>query len=201
MSIFFKKTFFIVGLFSFFFVQLAVADTITDRIDLAKRKYLEGKFKEAISELEFAAGLIKQKKAEEIKMLLPDPLSGWKAQEAKSGAAPLFLGGGSSASRKYYNDNGATVEISIISDAPLLSSLLMMLANPNFIGAGNKITMVKGEKAIEEWDDVQKSGKLTIVLGEKVLVIVEGSNLANKEILYKFAELLNFEKIKKLTGG
>jgi len=201
MFLFLKKTILFLVILSILSINAVCADTITERIDLAKKKYLEGRYNEAISELNFVAGLIKQKRAERLKVLLPKPPAGWKGEEPQSGAAPVFLGGGISVSRTYYNDAGSRVEVSIVSDAPLLSSLLMMLSNPAFVGAGNTITMVKGEKALEEWNPSKGSGKLTIAVGEQLIVTVEGSNLASKKDLYRFAELLDFEKIRKMTGG
>ena len=201
MSLFMRKILWVWMILCALTIRAALADTVTERIDLAKKKYLEGEYNEAVSELNFAAGLIKQKRAERLKELLPDPPPGWKAEESRTSAEPVFLGGGTSVARRYYNDSGSSVEISIMSDAPLLSSLLMMLSNPSFAGAGNTITTVKGEKALEEWNSSEGSGKLTIVVGNQVIVKVEGSNIASKKDLYKFAGLLDFNKIRKITGG
>ncbi len=201
MPLFLRKLMPLLAVLFILSINAVWADTITERIELAKKKYLEGRYNEAVSELNFVAGLIKQKRAERMKVLLPKPPAGWKGEDSQSGSAPVFLGGGVSVSRKYYNDSGSSVEISIVSDAPLLSSLLMMLSNPAFVGAGSTITTVKGEKALEEWNAGQGSGKLTIAVGNQLIVTVEGSNLASKKELYKFAELLDFEKIRKMTGG
>ena len=52
------------------------ADEITESINEALEYYQEKDYAEAVSSLDYAAQLIRQKRAEGLQNLLPDPLSG-----------------------------------------------------------------------------------------------------------------------------
>ena len=117
-------------------ISLAAEDTVLTTIKEATRQYQAGDYSGAASNLDYASQLIRQKKSEKMKALLPEPLAGWEAKEASAQAlGAAVLGGGVTVSRDY-SKGPAFVSVEIVSDSPVLQSVLMMINNPVFAGAG-----------------------------------------------------------------
>ena len=75
-----------------------LADDVSDQIDEAVKAYEKEDYNTAITALDSASTLIRQKKGELVSKLLPEPLDGWQADEGKSSAAAAgMFGGGISA--------------------------------------------------------------------------------------------------------
>lgn len=183
----------------------ARADEISDTIERAKTLYQQGKYSEASSELQFVVGQIQNLQAEQLKKLLPDPLPGWTAEEASASAAPMGIFGGGISVSKTYNkeDTGESIEIQIITQSPLLQTVMMWLTNPMMLAAepNAKLVRVKGEKAVEKFSAQDKEGELSLILEGKTLITVTGSEISDKNILYKYMEKIDFGAIKKTTAG
>lgn len=174
-------------------------DEVKECLKRAQELYDQGKYSEAISELQFAISAIQDKQASGYQTVLPEAPAGWQAGEIETNKVPgAIMGGGVMISRNYTNGQGASVTITVMGESPTVSSLLMMASNPMFMGAGNRMVRIKGNKAIEEWHPDTKSGQLSVIIGSKAVVTVEGSGLASKDVLFQFANLVDYDKIKKL---
>ncbi len=179
------------------FTSPVLADNVIDSLEKAKALYNQGKYYKAVTELNFAIGLIQDKQVDKFKTLLPEPPSGWSAESAEGSRAPgQIMGGGINVSRSYHSTDGQEVRIEMITDSPLLSSVMMLLSNPLIMGGG-RLVAINGEKGIEEWRPEEHSGKIQIVLQNRMLITVEGNNLKSKDTLYDFAKKLDFARIKK----
>jgi len=176
------------------FVQ---ADEISSQIDKAKSLYSQGKYSEAVTELNFAINQIQNLQMDRYKTAFPNALAGWEAADFEGGAAGMaFMGGGISVSRSYSTNEGATsVKIEVVSDSPMLSGVMMMLSNPMFLG-GKKVVNIGGEKGVEEWSDTDQSGQLEIVVENRMLITVSGNGLTGKDQLYAYASKIDIGKLK-----
>ncbi len=195
----------LVVILAFMWAQGALADEISDTIEEAKELYLEGKYSEASSELQFAVNQIQNLQAEQLKKLLPDALAGWEAEEGTASIGAMgFFGGGLTVSRTYRKeDTGESIEIQILTDSPLLQSMLMFLTNP-MMSAGQpdtKLVRIRKEKAIEKFSAQRKDGELSVVLEGKTLITVKGRRITDKDILYEYMEMVDFEAVKKALTG
>jgi len=183
----------------------ARADEISDIIERGKKLYREGKYSEASSELQYAVSQIQNLQAEELKKLFPEPLPGWTAEEASASAAAMGLfGGGITASRTYKKeDTGESIEIQIITQSPLLQTVMMLLANPAMLAGqpDTKLVRVKGEKAIEKFSAKGKKGELSLILEGNTLITVKGRKITDKNVLHQYMEKIDFEVMKKAIGG
>ncbi len=111
-------------------------DNVLSTIREATRQYEAGDYTGAASNLDYAAQLVRQQKSERMKALLPEPLSGWEGKEANAQAlGAAILGGGVTVSRDYKRGT-SSLSVEIVSDSPVLQSVLMMVNNPVFAGAG-----------------------------------------------------------------
>jgi hypothetical protein len=172
-------------------------DEVLHTIDEAVSQYNKGDFAGAASNLDYASQLIRQKKSEEMKRLLPDPLSGWTAEPASAQAlGTAVFGGGITVSRTYAKPPSA-LTIDIVSDSPVLQSLVMMINNPMFVGAsGGKLESVKGQRAIVKYNETTGSGDLNIVIDNRFMVTVKGQKITKDDLL-AYAGLVNFSELAK----
>jgi len=185
-----------------FFSQPVVAQEENDdaltTINEALKQYKLGEFAGAISNLDYATQLIRQKRSERMKSLLPEPLSGWQAKPATAQAlGTAVFGGGVTVSRDYYTDQGASLSIEMVSDSPVLQSIMTMLNNPMFAGAaGGIIKTVKRQRAMIKYDEKDRKGEIDIVVASRFMVTVKGHGV-ERETLLKFAESIDFDGLAK----
>jgi hypothetical protein len=175
----------------------AAEDNVLSTIKEAVRQYQAGDYTGASSNLDYASQLVRQQKSEKMKALLPDPPSGWLAGEASAQAlGAAILGGGVTVSRDY-TKGPSSVSVEIVSDSPVLQSVLMMIKNPVFAGAGGgKLESLKGQRAIIKFDGNKKSGELYIVVASRFVVTIKGRQVAREDLL-AFAELIDYRMLEK----
>lgn len=173
------------------------ADEITDSIEEAMEYYKEGNHVEAVSSLDYASQLIRQKRSGKLEALLPEPLAGWSAEDVKSRAAGSgYLGGMISAKRKYKKER-SSVSIEIITDSPALQSMIMVFSNPAYASAdGGKLTKIKRQKAIIKYHPSNRKGEINIVVAKRYLVSIKGRNI-NQNDLVDYASAVDYMKLKK----
>lgn len=172
------------------------ADDVTDSIDEAVKAYKANDFATAAQSLDAAAQLVRQKRGDQFKVLLPDAPSGWEAEEATSqSAAAAMFGGGVTAERRYTKGD-SSVTVKLITDSPIMQGVLMMMGNPMFANAdGGKLERIKGQKAIFKNKD--GSGSVNVVVNGTLLVQIEASQVSDKD-LRTFAEAIDYAKIASL---
>jgi len=174
------------------------ADEITDQIMQAIELYKAGDYAGAAGDLEFAAAQIRQMRAGEISAALPEALAGWVAQDTETASmGASYMGGATSANRSYTKDE-ASIDVNILTDSPMLSSLSMLLNNPMLLStSGQKLIRVEGNKGALDWDG--DSGDLNVVVNGNVLVSLSASN-CTKDDLMAYAEAVDYALIKKLMS-
>ncbi|MEO5960615.1 MAG: hypothetical protein ABIZ49_06755, partial [Opitutaceae bacterium] len=177
--------------------SLLRADDVTDSIDEAVKAYKAKDFATAAQSLDAAAQLVRQKRADLFKALLPDAPSGWKAEDAtvQSAGASMF-GGGVSAERRYTKGESGSMTVKIITDSPVMQGVMMMMSNPMFANAdGGKLERIKNQKAIFKNRD--GNGSINIAVNGALLVQIEGSQVTDAD-LRAFAEALDYAKLAAL---
>lgn len=176
----------------------AHADDVLDSINQAIRNYQKGEYSEAVSNLDYAAQLIRQKRSEWLQSLLPEPLPGWKAKEVKSQAVSQLMFGGMISSERQYSKGASSVKVTIVTDSPMLQAVLMMFSNPMFAGMdGGNLQKIKGRKAIVTYRQEDRSGDLKMVVANRVLLTVEGKGIS-REDLVDYASAVDFGKLESL---
>jgi len=173
------------------------ADDVLNTINEAVNQYKNGDFSGAASNLDYASQLIRQKKSEQMKKLLPEPLPGWNAEPANAQAlGTAVFGGGINASRTYTRKT-STISIDIVSDSPLMQSLLMMLNNPMLAGAsGGKLESIRGQRAIIQYNEEKMSGEVNIIVGNHILVTVKGQKVDRADIV-AYTQAIDLDALAK----
>ncbi|MCI5146510.1 MAG: hypothetical protein D3923_13530, partial [Candidatus Electrothrix sp. AR3] len=104
-------------------------------------------------------------------------------------------GWGVTVSRDYFTAQGATVSIEIVSDSPVLQSIIMMLNNPLFAGAsGGNLQTIKQQRAIVKYDEKEQDGEVNIVVASRFIVSLEGHKI-DLAMLIRYAEAVDFEAL------
>lgn len=176
---------------------LLAEDNVLSTIKEAIRQYQAGDYTGASSNLDYASQLVRQQKSEKMKGLLPPAPAGWRAGEASAQAlGAAILGGGVTVSRDY-TKGASVVSVEIVSDSPVLQSVLVMINNPMFAGAGGgKLETVKGQRAIIKYENTKTSGELYIVVAQRFVVTIKGRQVAREDLL-AFAEIMDYRVLEK----
>ena len=153
----------------------AGADDITDQLDTARTEYDSGDLRKAVQTLQFAVASIQEKINLDLLKLLPEPLDGWRADEPQAQSAGMAaMITGTNLTRRYFRDDGAEVEISIMADSPLMPMMTMMLSNPMMMQTNPDMRiynhngqrgMIQHEKDSDRWE-------ISLLVANKILVQV-----------------------------
>nr|WP_320012661.1 hypothetical protein [uncultured Desulfobulbus sp.] len=172
-------------------------DNVLSTIAEATRQYKAGDYTGAASNLDYAAQLVRQQKSERMKSLLPEPLEGWEGKEANAQAlGAAILGGGVTVSRDYRRDD-SRVSVEIVSDSPVLQSVLMMINNPMFAGAGGgKLETLKEQRAIVKYDSGKESGEMYVVVDSRFVVTIKGKKVTREDLM-AYGEAIDYAALEK----
>ncbi|MFH2124375.1 MAG: hypothetical protein ABIJ50_12955 [Pseudomonadota bacterium] len=173
-----------------------LADEVTDSITQGLEQYKKGSYAEAMNSLNYASQKIGQIKADALKVLIPQPLSGWTADEVVSQAAgTAMFGGGLSAEGRYHKGDQSSVTVKIVTDSPLLQSMMMLISNPMFASSsGGRLEKINGQTAIVKYETQEKRGDINVVVAGKVLVTVEGNDVSQDDIM-AYAKAVDYDQI------
>ncbi len=160
----------------------AQADEFTDTIEAAMEAYEAGDIKAAKEEIDFAAQLLGQMKAEGLTAFLPEALDGWEREvgETQSMAA---LGGGQMASATYTKD-GKKVEIQLMAGNQLVTSMGAMFSNPALMGAMGKVKRINRQKVV-----VTNDGEINTLVNQVMVQIQGNAELEVKEAYFEALDL------------
>ena len=177
----------------------AAADSVTEQIDAGKAAYEAGEYRKAVEELNFAIADIQEKISEQDRKLLPDPLSGWQAEEAQAQSMAMMGMAGSTLSRTYYRESGEQVTIEVVADSPMIQMFAMMLANPMMLQGdpSTKVFRYKGERGLMKHEPGSQDWEATLLLaGGRILVQVTGTGLQDDGPVKAYLDALDLEKLK-----
>jgi len=195
----------IVVSFVFLLQGSAVAgDSVLEQIEAGVKAYKAGEYKQAITELNFAIAEILSRMDEAAKQVLPDPLPGWKAEEAEAQSMAMMGMGGTTISRSYYREDGeARVEIQIVADSPMIQMFAMMMTNPMMMQGdpSTKVFRHNGKRGLMKHEKNSREWEATLLLGNgRIMVQVNGSNLADDSAVMAYLDALDLKKIENSLG-
>ncbi|WP_299231802.1 hypothetical protein [uncultured Halomonas sp.] len=166
----------------------ALADEVTEQIELGLELYQGDEYGAAITELEFAISDIRKLMSSRIAETFPDPPEGWSAAEVNTsgggGAAAMFGGGGSMLEREYRQEGGeGRLTAQLMIDNPMIQAMSAMFSNPALIAAQPNMERIRigRESAILKWDAANGSAEASFLMDGRILMQVNGSGLASEE--------------------
>ena len=176
----------------------AAADGVTDAVQEAMDYYKQGRLSAAAESLDFAAGLVRQKKADEMKALLPKPMQGWNVDDSLSNLiAADFFGGGISVQRAFKLGQ-KTILVRYLTDSAVLQSAVLMFTDPSLASAnGGKFESLEGQKVLVKYEGQDQSGEIAVLINRRILVSVRGTRVPLTD-LYAYARMVNFAGLSRL---
>lgn len=178
----------------------AAAEDISVQIDAAKAAHARGDALKAMSLLQAAAAQIGTRLSEQLGRMTPPPLPGWETQPPEYQSLDM-LGGGLTVTRAYVK-GGATLNAALIVDNPAVGGVdAMFVAMRQGPQPGWSRVRVNGEDALLRFDAESRSGEILIVERGRMLLQIEGNEIADGEVLVEAAKGWNTGALKKLIGG
>ncbi len=192
------KKYFVCLLVLFSISAISYADDVTDSIDEALANYKKGNYSEAISNLDYASQMVRQKKSTTLGDLLPQPLTGWTAQDVESQAVGGAMFGGMVSANREYTKGNSNITITVMTDSPMMQTMMMFMSNPMMAtSSGMKIKKVNGQKAVVEYSAKNNKGTMHIVVANKVLVTVNGNGVDLK-VIEQYAAAIDYKKLENI---
>jgi hypothetical protein len=173
-------------------VSGSFADDVTDQIDEALKAYKKKDYATATTALDAAANLIRQAKAETTKTLLPEPLAGWTADEAEVTTMGAGMMGGGTSILRQYRKGDDQVEVTLVSDSPMLQAMAMMFSGA-MSGPDNKLVVIDGRKTTYAKSD----NAYQTLVANKTLVKVSGSEGVDDKTLRAYLKAVKFAELEK----
>jgi hypothetical protein len=174
------------------------ADSIPTRIEAGRAAYAKGDLARAAQELEAAIADLHARLGKALTEFMPVPLTGWQAEAPES--MPLSGSGGGLAVTRAYSKSESTMNASLILDSPAVSAAAGQFSANASTQANIRRLKVGAEDALLRWDAGNRAGEITIVLGSRAVLQIEGDGLLSGDMLVDAAKGWNVSAIRKLLG-
>lgn len=170
--------------------------------DSAKAAFGEKRYGKAWSDLQLVLAEVARFRAEALKEVMPKAPAGWTAEDAEAGNAGgwAWVSLGTQVTRRYTKGESSSVEVQLTADAPamLLTGLTMFLTNPAMVPSGSKIVMIKGRRALLEYDKEGRSGNLQVLLNApNAFLRIQGNDVAASELGEAFPAAIDLDALEK----
>ena len=173
-------------------------DAVAARLDAARAAHGRGDLARALVELEAAVADLHTRLGAALAECLPPAPPGWRAEAPETQSLAGAAGGGLSVSRAYVKDE-SSMNATLLLDSPAVAGTAQMLASPT-PPANTRRVRVGAEDALLRWDPATHAGEVTMVLGNRALLQIEGDALVSGDILAETARGWNLGAIRKLSG-
>ncbi|NKN32075.1 hypothetical protein [Marichromatium bheemlicum] len=181
----------------------ATEDPVIEQLEAAATAYEENSLRGAIGHLEAAIAEIQEQIGANLLKLLPEPLDGWRADEAvaeSGGMASMITG--THLSRRYTREDGAEITLNLMADSPMMPMLTMALSMPMMM-QGNpdlKPYALAGHRGMVEHAADSEDYEITLMVGARLVIQAQGSGLDDKGALEAYLERLDLDAIEAALG-
>ncbi|HCM16357.1 MAG: hypothetical protein WCY87_03425 [Candidatus Cloacimonadales bacterium] len=173
-------------------------------LDQAKNLINQNNLLKAQDELNYAQSKLGELLSAELLKFIPDAPTGFvleDRQAANLGQAGAIIGSANAISANgMYTKGDADFDLSItvgglVGQSGGLAGLAALFGGMSTSNTRN--TRIKGYNATVEYDGSELSGTLTIKVGEKITVIVQGDDIENTDMLNTLAETIDLAGLEK----
>jgi len=166
----------------------ALGDTATDAMSAASAAYAGGDYKEASTQLQKALVAVNQLLLDQLIAALPDPPSGWTAEEPE-GIDASAIGAGFFATlvveRDYTTPSGSTIDLTVAANSPMLAALRMYLSNPMMAQlagqSGTEQVEACGYDALKQFGD--GTFEMNVLAGNSTLITYSGQQESDEQYI------------------
>lgn len=176
------------------------ADPVPGQIDAARAAYQKNDLPRTARALEAALADIHERLGKALAETMPPAATGWQADPPE--IQGLGQVGGGLAVTRAYGKGEESLNASLFLDSPAVEAAAALFTNPTATAAQPNMKRIKvgNEDALLRFDAANKSGEITMVLGNRILLAIEGDNLSNADALTEAAKGWNVARIRTLGG-
>ncbi len=176
-----------------------LADDIRDQLDAARAAYERGELQTSVQGLQFVIAAIQEKVNQSLLKLLPEPLPGWTAEDAQAtagGMASMIVG--TSLSRHYQREDGASLDISLMANSPLLPMMTFMMSNPLMLQSDpdSRLYTYAGHQGIIQQKHDPSGWEISLMGAGNLLIRVSGTGI-QKTDAEAYLKALDLMAVKK----
>lgn len=176
------------------------ADMVPSQIEAARAAYQKNDLPRTAKALEAALSDVHDRLGKALAETMPPATAGWQADPPE--VQGLGQVGGGLAVTRAYGKGEASLNASLFLDSPAVEAASALFANTAATAAQPNMKRIKvgAEDALLRFDAANKSGEITMVLGNRILLAIEGDNLASADVLADAAKGWNVARIRTLGG-
>lgn len=176
------------------------AEDLPQRLDQAKLAYGQGNLTLAADLLQQALAGLYDRLAKSLAPLMPKPPNGWEASQVDFDSLGV-VGGGLTVSRGYAKGDSVMNATLILDNAAALAASDLGVDPRTMAGLpGVQVVKIGGQDAILRWEPEGKAGGVVMSLGDRVLLQVDGSDIAGPDLLVQLMKGWDFGGIRKQAG-
>lgn len=179
----------------------ATAST-TRRIDTARQLYQSGKLLQSADELSAAIDAIYEQLGQRYAVTLPGAPQGWTVEPPDPQRLAL-MGGSPPAARDYRQTNGqGRMNARIVMDSDAARSMAPLFGPqlPQGVPPTVRRIRIGDYDAVVAYDQQQRGGEVSVLLGNRILLQVEGIGVQNAEPMIATMRNWNIAELKRLAG-
>lgn len=173
-----------------------------ESLENAKQLIQKENYSKAQDELMFVQNKLSEIQAGDLEQYLPEAPAGYTVgDKSAQGMGQLFGGGNTQAASATYTKDDETLNLTITVGGLLGKTAGLAAMGQMFGGfggaSGSKTVRIAGYNGTQEYDKKDKSGTLTVQVGEKVSITVEGSEISDPEVMKTLIEKIDLAKLEK----
>lgn len=176
------------------------ADLVSTQIEAARAAYQKNDLPHTAQALEAALADVHDRLGKALAETMPPAAAGWQADPPE--VQGLGQVGGGLVVTRAYGKGESSLNASLFLDSPAVADAAALFATPAASATlpNTKRVKVGAEDALLRFDAANASGEVTVVLGNRVLLSLEGDNIANGDVLVEMAKGWNFARIRQVGG-
>ena len=176
------------------------ADDVSNGIDAARGAYGKGDQLHALSALQAAIKVLNGHLFGQFAKMLPPPPDGWEGAAAEAESLDS-IGGGLTVTRAYTKGD-ATLNASLIVDNPAVAASAAMFQTAAQLASKPGWSHLKfgNDDILLRFDATTRSGEIMMLVGDRVLLQIEGNEIAKGDVLIETNKGWNVAGIRKLIG-
>lgn len=177
-------------------------------IDAARQLWRDGKLLRALDEIDAAAVSIARQLGQAYAPTLPPAPKGW-AVEPQDPQRVAALGAGIAALREYRQTAGVAPQAApgrmiarIVVDSDTVQSMQPLFGPQLPAGVPPTVRKVKinNQDAVVAYDPQRRAGEVSMIVGSRLLLQVEGQNMANAEPMLAMMRQWNIAELRRIAG-
>ena len=178
----------------------ARAEDISTQIEAARAALGKGDQLRALSALQAATMTLNGRLTDQCVRFLPTALNGWDTT-GPEGQALDGIGGGLTVTRNYAKGS-ATLSATLIIDNPAVDGAASLFRSLDQLPNQSDWSRVKfgAEDAVLRFDSATHSGEITMVIGGRALLQIEGTEINRNDVLLELAKGWHLAGIRKFVG-